>query len=269
MKKITLLALIFGVASTLHAQDSKFRIGFKLNPNVSWMKPNDNNISMDGSRLRLGFGLNFDRMFTENYAIGTGLNIFTTGGEASYLKYIQPNPNSEVPSQVVSITRNYKLQYVEVPLTLKLRTPEMGYITVWGQFGVGLGVNVSAKANEEGVYVYQQLTNEAGSAEWFATAPSDSRNYSEDDIDIKDDIALFRTSLIAGGGIEYNLSGSTSLLFGVTFNNGFSDALRGVGVKRDKNTTSNFIRKDGENKPAEFNLSSRTNLIELNIGILF
>jgi hypothetical protein len=158
---------------------------------------------------------------------------------------------------------------VELPLTLKLRTPEMGYIKVWGQFGVGLGVNVSAKANEEVVYAYQQLTNEAGNPEWFAVAPNDLRNTSEENVDIKDEISLFRTSLIAGGGIEYNLSGTTSLLFGVTFNNGFSDALRGKGVKKDKNTTSDFIRENGKNRPAEFNLSSRTNLIELNIGILF
>jgi hypothetical protein len=34
-----------------------------------------------------------------------------------------------------------------------------------------------------------------------------------------------------GAGIEYNISGTTSILAGITFNNGFTDALLGNGLQ--------------------------------------
>ena len=42
-----------------------------------------------------------------------------------------------------------KLKYLEIPLTLRLRTNEIGYITYWVQVGVGLGFNIKARATDE------------------------------------------------------------------------------------------------------------------------
>jgi hypothetical protein len=71
-----------------------------------------------------------------------------------------------------------------------------------------------------------------------------------------------------GLGGEYNLSGSTSILFGLTFNNGFSDVLRDSAVKKAANGASGFLL-DAQKKPSTFKLNAGSNLIELNIGILF
>ena len=48
----------------------------------------------------------------------------------------------------MNVDRSYSLQYVELPLTFKMRTKEMGYTTVYGRFGLGLGMNVKAEADE-------------------------------------------------------------------------------------------------------------------------
>lgn len=268
MKKITLIAITcLSFAFGAQAQETKYKIGFKVNPNVSWLKPADNSIINEGSKLRFGFGLNFDRMFTDNYAIGTGLNIFTTGGEVTYLKKFN---NPDTATQIASINRNYRLQYAEIPLTLKLRTNEVGYFTFWGQFGLGLGVNISAKANEKVNYIYEidndniQVDNPV----WGALQTPDKRDYEETDKNVKDDVQLFRTSLIMGLGGEYNLSGSTSLLFGLTFNNGFSNVFKGKGVKRAVGSNTGFTR-DGDGNPSEFKLRAHANFVELNIGLLF
>lgn len=267
MKKITLLVLCLGLlAQAANAQETKYKIGFKVNPNVSWMQPNDNSITSEGSKLRFGFALNFDKMFTDNYAIGTGLNVFTTGGELTYFGEFN-SPDSM--TQVGSVTRNYRLQYGEIPFTLKLRTNEVGYWTFWGQFGLGLGLNISAKVDERVTYL-QEIDNDALAADnpsWTVLPGNDKRNFESEDVNIKDDVSLFRASLIVGAGGEYNLSGSTSLLFGVTFNNGFTDALKRQGVRRVTGTAGGF--QSDRQGPVLFDLSSRTNFIELNIGLLF
>lgn len=269
MKKMTFVLILVSLASALVAQDfEKYRIGFKVSPNVSWFHPDNKSILSDGgARLRYGFALNFDKHFTANYAIGTGLNIFTAGGE---IEYLQKESIPDTMTQVFSVNRNYRLQYGEIPLTLKLRTNEIGYMTYWAQFGVGLGVNISAKADEEIIYRYQidndDINNDG--ALWESLPGAFRRNSVEEDVDVKSDIAIFRTSLIIGAGVEYNLSGNTSILAGVTFNNGFSDALRGDAVERDSGNPNNFVR-DGEGNPNMYRLKSRTNFVELNIGILF
>jgi hypothetical protein len=145
MKKSTLLLLAVMFGSQLMAQSDKYKIGFKVSPNIGWVKPDTKFITNDGSSLRFGFGLITDIHFTDNYAIGTGLNIFQTGGKVSYYR----QTNEKGFEQVSLMERTYKLQYAEIPLTLKLRTNEIGYITYWGQFGLGLGMNIRANSDEE------------------------------------------------------------------------------------------------------------------------
>ncbi len=41
--------------------------------------------------------------------------------------------------------------------------------------------------------------------------------------------------MIIGGGVEYTLSGSTTLLLGVQFNNGFMDIADGDDLKANSN----------------------------------
>ncbi|MBL7943801.1 MAG: PorT family protein [Flavobacteriales bacterium] len=256
MKKIVFSLIAILLVTLTHAQDDKkFRIGFKFNPNVSWMRPDAKEITSNGSVMRFGFALNLDKHFTENYAFGTGLNIFQTGGDLTYLE--STTVNGDVPV-IVEKTRNYRLQYAEIPLSLKLRTNEIGYITYWGQFGVGLGLNIRSKADDELDYLLSK-----GESGW---GDSSLESMAEEDLDIKDDISIFRMSLVVGGGIEYSLSGTTAILAGVTFNNGFTDVLQGNAVKTDNADSPVF---DVDNNPVMYKLKGITNHVEVNIGILF
>ena len=254
MKKIILVLAVVGLFLPGFAQDQAYRIGFKFNPNVSWLRPDAKEITNNGTAFRFGFALNVDHLFTSNYAFGTGVNISQSGGE---LVYLESTTKNSVPV-ILERTRDYHLQFAEIPLTLKLRTNEIGYITYWGQFGLGLGFNIRAKGNDAVDYKLEQ--NALGI--W---SESDLASYSEEDVDIKSDINIFRASLIVGGGIEYNISGSTSLILGLTFNNGFTDVLNGNGVKTDEADSPVF--ENGE--PVQYKLKAVNNYIELNVGVLF
>jgi hypothetical protein len=60
-----------------------------------------------------------------------------------------------------------------------------------------------------------------------------------------------RAALIIGIGAEYSLGGKTALLFGVTYNNGFTNNLKG------RNTFLNV------------NPSASANFLQLNLGVMF
>lgn len=274
MKKSILIALTFVSSVAVQAQDFKpWKIALHVDPNVSWMKPNNNQIEQGKTSLKFGFGIAVDKMFTANYAFGTGLNILNTGGQLTYLynggfkKDGQTN-NTEVIGEV---TRTYNLKYLEIPLTLKLRTNEIGYITYWAQFGVGIGFNIGAKADDELKFQKEYfsipddpMTEDVNeSQKGWKDSGINARKIEENEI--KDDIGLFRTSLIVGAGIEYNLSGNASLVAGVTFNNGFNNVLKGDGVATDSADNPTFTGL----APDKFKLKAINNMLMLNVGILF
>jgi hypothetical protein len=123
-------------------------------------------------------------------------------------------------------------QYVELPITLKLMTNEIGYITYYGQIGFGAAFNISAKSDYD---VYDPATKSVTS---FT------------DEDVMDHTNPFKASLILGAGLQYNFSGNTSLLIGLTYNNGFTNILKDVTVN-------------------ETELKAKQDYLELTLGMYF
>lgn len=203
------------------------RMGLHFLPNVAWMLPRDAH-SMDGKPVfRFGFGFTTDIHFSETYSFGTGLNVFHNGGRLEYVDRVTGNPELALDDSTRFIAkhdRNYNNQWVELPLTFKLRTKEIGYMTYWGQFGLGLGLNIRSTACESIDYVYKEKIAEDGTAVWELL---DEGVYDVVDIDILTDneMNIMRAAMIVALGFEYNMSGSTSLIVGATFNNGLFNVI--------------------------------------------
>jgi len=274
MKKINTL-ILFSLLTTLsfaqaaNTPTNKFRLGFKVSPNISWLASDNANMTVGDKSLQFGYGLNFDIFFAENYAIGTGLNINNTGGKYSYFaEYTGDDINDQGVAisnmkQVGLISRDLRLQYLQIPLTFKMKTNEIGYITYWGQFGLGLNMNLKALSDDEIDFLsYQDKTT----LDWVTSNRLSSSASSQD---IKNEVNIFSSNLIFAAGIEYNLSGNTSILAGLTFQNGFTDAFKGNGVAKDQSTNSPIFNSDAGKTPKTFELSGLPNYVELNIGILF
>lgn len=202
------------------ADDFGFRFGLKATPNIAWFRTETRGYENNGVKFGYSYGLIIDYDFAENYAISTGLNILRTGGE---LKYDWTNGTTK--------QSKYRYRNLEVPFALKLRTTEIGYITYYGLFGVGIGFRTSAIADE--------LILPGGTNEW------------EKNVDVSDETGFLRAGLLLGAGAEYNFGGVTSLLIGITFHNGFSNILD----KKDYAV---------QNKP-----SAHNNYLELTLGIMF
>src|SRR3546814_17649843 len=89
----------------------------------------------DGGTTGFSYGLMGDFYISERYSFATGLGITSTGG-----KVREPN---DVGNTVLS---KYRLQYVEVPLTLRLTTDQNGPFVFYGLFGLEGAVIVQASA---------------------------------------------------------------------------------------------------------------------------
>ena len=229
-KALLILAAAVMAAPQVNAQDDGgVRLGIKVAPNMSWLKSDTKGLVNDGSKIGLTFGLvtEFPIGSAGNYSFGTGLFLNYAGGN-----YKQSFTYTDANSQVVTreLESKTKLQYIELPLTVKLMTNEIGYMRYYGRLGLSAAVNISAK----------------GDYETIATGPNGVAGISTfEDEDIKEFIQPFRAGLIVGGGMEYNFSGSTTVQVGLNYHNGFTNLLKDTKVgDKEAKLIQNYLELD-------------------------
>ncbi len=214
MKKLIIAAIATLLTSITYAQsESKLHFGLKAAPSLAWLRSDSPEVSSDGSKFGFSYGLITEFNFATNYAFATGIDVTYRGGKFK---------TEEKSGDTTTISKtSYSLQYIELPLTLKLKTNQVGYLTYYLQAGVAPGYNIRAKAD-----IDYTITTGSG-----LSSSGESNNY-----DVKDNINAFNLSMIIGGGIEYTMTGSTVLLAGIQFNNGFLDVF-----DDDIKTNSNYL----------------------------
>jgi len=227
MRKTIFIALLT-IACTQTAFSQHVRFGLTFSPQYTWMQSSNLDFGTDNMRVtntggKLGFdyGLLLDFMLDNNdrYAFGTGLIISHAGGN------IKTETQDSTGTLLQTIDQNLKLQYIEVPLTFRLRTNEIGYLTYFGQFGLNLGIGIAKRVDQ--------------------TYTPDPGNLSGVNLKLNNFIPL-NLGLYISAGVEYSLSGNTSILIAPFFKNGFTNVIND---------------KDGE----KINLNN----LGLRIGVLF
>jgi len=209
MKKILTAILLLMISTTIgFAQNGPepyygFRLGLAAHPTIGWVKPETG--KSNGVNLGFSYGLLADFNFAENYSFSTGLTITTINGKSTE---INPSPYYDATAypNATAYDLKYMLQYVEIPLTVKLKTEKIGDVRWYGQFGLSNDFNIGARQD---VRVEGRLI--------------------ADDIAARKNINFYRAGLIVGAGVEYDIARNTSFTTGLTFNNGFTD------ISDDKN----------------------------------
>ncbi len=196
MKRITLFSIFFILALTSWSQ-TRLKLSFTGSPSVNWMRTDNQYADKEKIVLGYDFGLSGDIFFTENerYAINTGLQILNTGGAISY----RTNAPFEFSGATLppSTKIRYRLRYVEVPLTIKLKTDQFHRTRYWGQFGMSSMVNIGANGDSSD-----------------GTLKKDN---------IHDEINLFNLAMNVGLGFDFDLGSTNSLSVGLIFHNGLTD----------------------------------------------
>ena len=259
------VVLIFIALLSLNGQsqsdmdDRSLRFGLMGSPNFGWLRPEIKELEKDGLQPRLGFGYGvmMDYKFTDspNYLFSTGANITTNG-----CGLIEPWETviTETDTAFRFLGKNdrtYRLQYVNVPLLLKMRTGDVGYMSYFGAIGFDASFRTRARVNN----TYTWLGNSA-------LQPDD-----EEDMDLNSNINFMRLALNITLGAEYNLTGNTNIYAGLGIHNGFTNMFNNKGG-------SNILKPASDGTP-ELDSSgnvivsqrkdAKTMYISLDIGVFF
>lgn len=238
-----------------------YHLGLNVAPNVSFADARELSHHPNGSAAHFGYGFIFDAMFTEYYAIGTGVNVFYTGGKSVHFES-QTNAEGEFINRV---ELEQKLQYVELPLTFKMRTKEIGYTTYYGQFGVGFGLNVRADGTRTSTRFAE--IDSTGAVLYVNEAPGATNQVS-----LVDETRLFRPSLIIGLGGERRFTGTTALAFGIRYNMALRNQYQAFPVYTSLSPEQLVLEYDessGLDVPTQGEMRGKTGQIELCVGVMF
>jgi hypothetical protein len=198
------LKSLFGLSFLLVFANSysqqKISLGVHADPIIGWFGSDNSTIKNEGARPGFNFGISYNKYFGDNYSFSTGINLISAGGRLTSsdttrfeLENYQDGIAKVIPGEAIT----YRIQYLSIPLGIKMQTNQIGYVTFFTDIGLDPKVVISGKAD----------------------IPS---------LDVKGEKALaelraFNLSYHIMAGIEYSLGGSTAFVFGLGFDNNFLD----------------------------------------------
>jgi len=195
MKKYTFLVFLMLFSSSTFSQ--RFSFSIIADPQIAWLRTELDEVKSDGPVFGINGGLVFDRYFTENYAFSTGISLWQTGGKLLFTEGMTIQTRSGDKTLDPNSSMIYRLQYLTIPLSLKLNSNEIGYMSFFAHVGINNHISIGKSAN----------------------VPSTDENK----VGIPEEINIFSMSYFFGGGGEYSLGGNTRLLAGLYFTSGFWD----------------------------------------------
>jgi len=197
MKRTLLILLFLGALITINAQTTPLKFSVHVDPQFAWFSSDEIDVDPDGSLFHVNAGLNMDYFFAENYAFVLGFGINNIGGNLLYADSTEFLSKGDTLLLEPGQSAKLNLQYIDIPIGLKLKTEELGYATLFLQLGFNPMFRLNAKATSD--------------------------EASLDKEDINESIILFNLGYHVGIGVEYKLGGSTALIGGLRWTGGLTD----------------------------------------------
>lgn len=171
---------------------SQVKIGLQLSPTISSNRietqSDQYTLTNDGAKLKFKLGVVVDLPISDNYYFSTGL-LYTP-------KRIALKANSSLDNS--NIVEEYDLQYLQIPLTMKLFTNEITLDTkLFFNLGITAEVAISEKFDRDNILI--------------------------------EDFKFFDAALVLGAGVERKIGVNTAVYGAIVYNRGLinpiSDAL--------------------------------------------
>jgi hypothetical protein len=210
-KKMFLFLLITLMpAGTLLSQD--YRYGVYAAPLISWFKTDIEEVKNQGARPGFIIGISAERGLTDNWYFNSGLAYTNSSGR---LKDINPTVfnNSVVAAGKPVI---YRLHYISVPVGMKIKTSEKGYLTYFAEFGLDPKVVISGKADIPSINIKgERAMNE---------------------------IRRFNAGYHIDAGVDYLTNGDISLILGMGFESNIFDTTKDITGQPTDRTIQKLLR---------------------------
>ena len=184
MKKTFFIIIIFSCINS-NAQDT--RMGLYLSPCINWISTNDNTES--GSNIGFNYGYGIEFSLSENHFIESGFELSHRGGDINNV--------------------NYNLQYINLPIHIKMKSRSIGYWKYFAKTGPSLGFRVKERVRPN--------------------------NVQENEKNSKSALLIINISI----GAEYSLGNNTAVHGELFFQNNITDGLNYT------NTESSLLNQIG------------------------
>ncbi len=204
---------LFLFSLTIKAQNP--RISVTADPQFVWLASDNEKDRREGLMMGINTGLETDFFFAERYAFTTGITLDNLGGKLSYSDTTRITVSGSeylIPSGTMIKQR---IQYLGIPLGLKLKTQEIGYSTYFVKLGFTPMINIRSRGRGG---VLPDKVNFAGETN------------------------LLNLNYFFSLGVEYSLGGTTSLFGGLGYSSGFMDVTK---RPEHKITTRSLFIKSG------------------------
>jgi hypothetical protein len=191
------------------------RLSLWTDPALSWFSSDTRESSNSGIRPGFNAGIGIDRYFRHNYAFSTGIFLTNCGGNMTYSDTVRlslKNSRAEVLPQDKVI---YRFKYLTIPVGIKLKTDQIGYISFYSNVGLDARFAISRKVNIPALDIEGES--------------------------ITDELAMINIGYHLHAGAEYSLGGSTALAFGLGYESSFFDVTRESSTQPDDRVTHNLL----------------------------
>jgi hypothetical protein len=195
--KILVLILLLLVPKTRSYGQDRIAFGVHIDPVISWFSTDISKVRNNGARPGFNFGLTYNRYFAQNYSFSTGISLLSAGGklvskDTTIMEFTNFR-STVLPNNTIV----YKLQYIAIPIGLKLQTNQIGFVTFFADLGLVPKLVINRKIDIPSLSI-------------------SSENASKE-------LRMINMSYHVTGGVEYSLGGTTALVFALDFDNNFLD----------------------------------------------
>lgn len=184
---ITIILLISISIKTFSQFENIGKFGVKFSPGISWMQSQSDKNEFNALKFNYNYGLSSELFLSDNYTFVTGLEVSNIRGKMKFLD--------------TDYKRTYKLSYASLPIALKMKTKEINNTRYYAKFGIDTNMLIKATSDDE--------------------SPQGNRV----NVNIYDEVKLFRLDMNIGLGLELKVLESSNIDLGINYNNGFFNAL--------------------------------------------
>jgi hypothetical protein len=188
-----------------------YKFGVHADPIISWFGSDNSIVTNKGARPGFDFGVSVYRYFGPNYSFSTGINLISAGGrletDQKTTFYLSHGGTLKTVTVDSSASVVYKIQYLSIPLGLKLQTNQIGYYTFFTDLGLDPKIVVGGKADIPSLNIKSENAME--------------------------ELRTFNLGYHIVAGVEYGVGGNTAVVLGIGYDNNFLD------ITKDKSLQPN------------------------------
>ncbi|MFT6748023.1 MAG: hypothetical protein ACJAZ2_002381 [Glaciecola sp.] len=226
--KYLLIVAICSLSLAVQSQDdggaTGMRFGLTINSGGSWLTI-DKGQDPDGLGFVIGGGLITEFRISDYVSFVTGASMVNYGVSVKYTDDVnfiyqsEDNGITQPADTSLLLSRRYFFKTVQLPLKLKLKTPEIGYLTYFAEIGIVGNLNYDSFTKKNTIQEGTVVSELSGSL---------------DEIDANEVTNWYRTALSVNLGFEYSLVGNTALVVSLNWEHGLSNVLRDDNLNKTK-----------------------------------